>query len=189
MKRKFKHLTLPELLLCALFSALIAVGAFIRIPVPVIPFTLQTFFVALSGLILGAKGGAASAALYMLLGLAGLPVFTQGGGINYIFKPSFGYIIGFCFASYITGKISHKVSAPSYKRLISANFAGMAALHIIGLSYYYIICNFVINTPIAIGPIFLYCFLMTAPGDIVLYFLSAGIAKRLIPIMQKIKSE
>ena len=80
---------------CALFTALIAVGAFIRIPVPVVPFTLQYLFTMLAGLLLGAKRGAGSVTVYMLLGLAGLPIFTEGGGISYLFKPSFGYIIGF----------------------------------------------------------------------------------------------
>jgi hypothetical protein len=57
----------------ALFTALITVGAFIRIPVPVCPFTLQLFFTTLAGLLLGSRRGAAAIAVYVALGLAGIP--------------------------------------------------------------------------------------------------------------------
>lgn len=87
---------------CSLFTALIAAGAFIKIPVPVVPFTLQFLFTTLAGLLLGAKRGFISVAAYMVLGLAGLPIFSAGGGFWYIFQPSFGYIIGFCIGTFVT---------------------------------------------------------------------------------------
>ena len=52
---------------CGLFTALIAVGAFIKVPVPVVPFTLQYLFTMLAGLLLGAKRGAIAVLAYMLL--------------------------------------------------------------------------------------------------------------------------
>ena len=73
-----------------LFTTLIILGAFIKIPVPVIPFTLQFLFVSLAGLLLGAKYGGLSVFIYAALGLAGLPVFTAGGGITYVVFPTFG---------------------------------------------------------------------------------------------------
>ena len=69
-----------EIVLFGLFTALTAIGAFIRIPVPVCPFTLQLLFTTLAGLILGSRRGALSVGLYVLLGLSGVPVFTEGGG-------------------------------------------------------------------------------------------------------------
>ena len=66
---------------CGLFTALIAVGAFIKIPIPVVPFTLQYLFTMLAGLLLGSRLGTLSVLSYMLLGLAGLPIFSEGGGI------------------------------------------------------------------------------------------------------------
>ena len=54
MKKKF---TTRDLILCALFTALSAIGAFIRIPVPLVPFTLQITFTTLAGLLLGSKKG------------------------------------------------------------------------------------------------------------------------------------
>ena len=82
-----------NLMYCSLFTALIAVGAFIKIPIPVVPFTLQFLFTTLAGLLLGSKMGAVSVIAYMVLGLVGLPIFSEGGGIWYVFKPSFGYIM------------------------------------------------------------------------------------------------
>ena len=70
-----------SIIYCGLFTALIAVGAFIKIPVPVVPFTLQYLFTMLAGLLLGARLGSLSVFAYMVLGLAGLPIFTEGGGL------------------------------------------------------------------------------------------------------------
>ena len=93
-----KHMKTKDLVLCAMFVALIAVGAFIKVPVPVVPFTLQFLFTMLAGLLLGPVNGALAVVGYIVLGLVGLPIFTQGGGPGYIFQPSFGYIIGFAVA-------------------------------------------------------------------------------------------
>ena len=168
---------------CGLFTALIAVGAFIKIPIPVVPFTLQYLFTMLAGLLLGSRLGTVSVLSYMLLGLAGLPIFSEGGGLWYVFKPSFGYIIGFAVAAYVNGKIANAKTHPSYRRLLGANLAGLFCVYAVGMIYYYIICNFVINTPIAAGPLFLYCFVLAVPGDIALSILGAVVAKRVRPVL------
>ena len=100
-----KRITTREMTLCALFTVLTAVGAFIKVPVPVVPFTLQLLFTMMAGLLLGGRLGALSVGIYAVLGLAGLPVFAEGGGFWYILKPSFGYILGFIAGSYVTGRM------------------------------------------------------------------------------------
>lgn len=175
-----------ELVMCGMFMALIAIGAFIKIPIPVVPFTLQFLFTMLAGLLLGGKLGAISVLGYILLGLAGLPIFAEGGGIYYLLKPSFGYMIGFCIGSYVTGKIASKRQTPSLKRLLCANFIGLMIVYGIGMLYYYIICNFVLVTPIGIGTLFLYCFVLAVPGDIFLCIGSACLARRMIPLQRRI---
>lgn len=172
---------------CALFTALTAAGAFIRIPIPVVPFTLQVLFTMLAGLLLGGKLGAVSVGLYAFLGLMGLPIFTEGGGLWYLLKPSFGYILGFIAGSYVTGKMAEKMTKKpgglTFGRILAANFAGLAIVYGAGMIYYYLICNFVIDTPIGLWPLFLYCFLMVVPGDICLCFAAAVLAKRLKPVL------
>lgn len=172
-----------NLIYCSLFTALIAIGAFIKIPVPVVPFTLQFLFTTLAGLLLGSKRGTISVVAYMLLGLVGLPIFSEGGGFWYIFKPSFGYIIGFCVGTFVTGLMAEKMKEKTVPRYIVANFTGLLIVYAMGMVYYYIICNYVIDTPIALGPLFLYCFVLAVPGDICLCVLAAFLVKRVKPVL------
>lgn len=180
-----RKITAKDLILCALFTALIIVGAFIRIPIPVLPITLQLSFTILAGLLLGARLGALSVLAYIILGLVGLPIFASGGGLAYIFRPSFGYIIGFLVSSFIAGAIANKVPEPSFKRLLGASFTGLAIIYVIGMIYFYLISNYVINSPIDLRSLIIYCFAVTVPGDIILCVLGCVLARRLIPVIRK----
>ena len=173
-----------DMTLCALFVALIAVGAFIKIPVPVVPFTLQLLFTMLAGLLLGGKRGCVAVGIYIILGLTGLPIFSEGGGIGYVFKPSFGYIIGFAVGAYVTGTIANKKGNPGYGRLLAANFIGLGIVYAFGMIYYYVISNCFLGTPIGLWPLFLYCFILAVPGDIALCIVGAILGKRLIPLIK-----
>ncbi len=179
-------ITVKEMTLCALFTVLTAVGAFIKIPIPVVPFTLQFLFTMLAGLLLGGRLGALSVGLYALLGLAGLPVFAEGGGFWYLLNPSFGYILGFAVASYITGRMTERGKQTTFPGILAANFAGLAVVYGVGMAYYYLISNFVIGTPIGLWPLFLYCFLLAVPGDLCLCVVAAVLALRLKPAIAAI---
>ena len=168
-----------------MFVALIAAGAFLKVPVPVVPFTLQYLFTMLAGLLLGAKKGALAVCVYILLGLCGLPIFAQGGGIGYVFQPSFGYIIGFALGAFVTGVIANKTGRPGYGRLLAANFAGLAIVYFMGMVYYYAMSNFYLDSPIGLWPLFLYCFLLAVPGDICLCFVAAVLTKRIKPVIAR----
>lgn len=175
--------------MCALFAALTAVGAFIKIPIPYVPFTLQYLFTMLAGLLLGGNLGAVSVAVYVVMGLAGVPIFAEGGGISYVLKPSFGYLIGFIIGAYVTGKIANAVSNPSFPRLFTANFAGLLVVYLCGMVYYYIAANFwVEGDGIGFWALFLYCFILAVPGDILLCVLGVFLGKRLIPVTAKYRS-
>lgn len=177
-----------NMVLCSLFAALAAVGAFIKIPVPFVPFTLQLTFTTLAGYLLGGKNGMISVLIYIALGLLGLPVFTEEGGPGYILKPTFGYIIGFAVGALVTGMIARKTDKPSYMRLLGAGFAGLLIVYAMGIAYYCLISRFYLGLDISARSVFLYCFLLVVPGDIVLTFVSALLAKRLIPIISGRKS-
>lgn len=173
------------MVLCALFTALIAAGAWIKIPIPVVPFTLQFLFTLLAGLLLGGRLGAVTVAVYILMGLLGLPVFAEGGGPAYILKPSFGYIIGFAVAAYVTGMIAERTPSPSYRRLLAADFIGLGIVYLFGMVYYYLISKLYLGTPIGLFPLFLYCFVLAVPGDIVLCIVGALLGKKLIPMLHR----
>lgn len=176
---KKRSIATKDMVACGMFAVLIAVGAFIKIPIPVVPFTLQFLFTMLAGIILGGRLGAVSVGIYIALGLAGLPVFAEGGGIWYLLKPSFGYLIGFCVGAYVTGKMVEKMKKLTVPKCLGANFVGLAMVYAMGMIYYYVICNYVINSPIGVWPLFLYCFLLAVPGDICLCILASFLAKRL----------
>ncbi len=98
-----------DLTLVGMFAALMAIGANITSWAPFlviggVPITLQTFFCVLAGAILGRRLGAVAMIVYMLIGLFGAPVFAQfGGGFGSVARPTFGFIISFIFAAYVTG--------------------------------------------------------------------------------------
>lgn len=67
--------------LAAIFAAMTAIGGFIKIPIPYVPFTLQIVAVFLAGCLLGSRLGALSQLLYVSIGLIGVPVFAEGEGL------------------------------------------------------------------------------------------------------------
>lgn len=180
-----RKISTQDMVLCGVFTTLIAVGAFIKVPVPVVPFTLQFLFTMLAGLLLGGRKGALSVGVYILLGLVGLPVFAEGGGFWYILKPSFGYLLGFMLAAYVTGTVVERKKKLLTRWVIAVNFLGLFIVYAAGMIYYYVICNYVIDTPIALGPLFLYCFVLAVPGDICLCILAAILTVRVRPAFDR----
>lgn len=161
---------------CAMFCALITIGAYIKIPMPLCPVTMQVMFVVLSGLLLNKKLAVMCNAIYMVSGLIGIPVFTQGGGIGYVINPTFGYIAGFIAGAFVTSCIANK--ADSLKKLLLAAYSGMAVIYVIGTVYFYIICNYAINSPIGISAVLISCVLLTLPADIISSFFAAVLARK-----------
>lgn len=173
------------MVLCSMFSALISAGAFMKIPIPLVPFTLQFLFTTSAGLLLGAKLGFVSVMVYVLLGLSGFPVFAQGGGISYVLQPSFGYLVGFAVGAYVTGKIAQSSGTPSFSRLLAANLAGLFVVYGLGLGYYALMSGLYLGSPVGLWPLFLYGFLLAVPGDLVICVAAAALAKILIPIIKE----
>lgn len=180
-----KRISTLNICLCAMFAALSAIGAFIKIPIPICPFTLQLTFTTLAGLLLGRRMGALSVALYVIIGLLGVPVFTEGGGFGYVLKPTFGYLIGFIAGTWTTGAIAGTAEKPKYIRILIASVAGVVVDYLFGMVYMYLLCNYVIATPVGLGTAFMTCFLLLLPKDIVLAAITSAIALRLIPVFRK----
>ena len=94
----------------SLFAALTAAGAFLAIPVGPVPIALQNLFVFLAGLLLGARWGVWSVAIYLLTGAMGLPIFAGGtGGIAKFAGPTGGDLIGYLPAVFVIGVLTEKL--------------------------------------------------------------------------------
>lgn len=167
---------LQKLLLTALFTALAAAGAMLRIG----DATLQTFVAALSGILLGPVWGPVSQLLYILLGLIGLPLFIEGGGPMYAIHPTFGFLLGMILSSFITGILTEKTNWNIW--LVSA--LGIFSVYVIGIPYLYGIFRFVKAEEMS----FAFAAVSTMvyiPIDIAKMFLVAVIGERLLPVVRK----
>lgn len=120
-------------LLIALFTGLIIVGTFIKVPIPPVPITLQSFFIILAGMIGGLQIGLFATVIYLLLGIIGLPVFTSGGGIAALIGPTGGYLFGMLLAVIIVGIFSDRIKAEDNKKghIILCTIGGIIASLII----------------------------------------------------------
>lgn len=176
MERKLKT---KELTRVALFVALITVGAFIKIPIPNMPFTLQFLFTNLAGIVLGSSLGAFSIIIYILLGLIGVPVFTSGGGPAYIFMPTFGYLLGFVVGTFLGGKYL-EINGYELKNILIASIINLFFVYLLGMIYYYGISNFYLQTPFSVKNVFIYCFLLAVPGDLFLCIVSTLSGQKII---------
>lgn len=130
--------TLKTMLLTALFAALTAVGAFLKVPLGTISFTLQVFFTCMAGILLGPYAGAASQLVYVLLGLLGVPIFTEGGGLMYVAKPSFGFLLGLIPMAFVIGVAANRLPIRKMPvRLMLSCLLGLVVLYAVGLPYLY----------------------------------------------------
>ena len=154
---------LRSLILSALFASLTAVGSLIRIPIPgtLLVFTLQTFFVFLSGFLLKPRYAMLSQVIYIAIGLLGLPVFSTGGGISYVLTPTFGFLIGFIICAGLISMLARKDLAAltvdrehrvlRVARVAAAGLAAILAMYVIGVAYMYAILNLYLNSPATLG--------------------------------------
>lgn len=168
MKKDIRQITLG-----ALFCALICVGAFIKIPIPNLPVTMQMFFVLLGAMTLKPKVALFSVGVYIFLGLMGLPVFASGGGAGYVLTPSFGYIIGFLPGVYFGAK------SCAGKSLIKAAAICLLAVYAVGIPYFCVVSRFVMGVDISFEYIIKICILLMLPGDVLSAFFAVVVAKRL----------
>ncbi|MEB2299055.1 biotin transporter BioY [Lysinibacillus xylanilyticus] len=121
--------------LAAFGAAIISVLAQVTIPLPLIPITGQTLAVGLVVTILGTKRGTLSVLIYILLGAAGLPVFSgMSGGFGILVGPTGGYIIGFLAAAIIMGFYLDKFGITIYQAIV-ANVIGMVVTLAFGTTW------------------------------------------------------
>jgi biotin transport system substrate-specific component len=172
-------LSIKDITYSGIFTALTAIGAFISIPVGPVPITLQTFFVLLSGVILGSKKAFLSQAAYLILGLAGLPIFAGfSGGFQTIFKPSFGFLLGMAAAAYLVGKFTENKEKTTLNITIAV-LLGTVVIYAAGLPYMYYILNIMLVKNLDIAKILEIGMIMFIPGDILKAVIAVLLGKKL----------
>jgi biotin transport system substrate-specific component len=166
-----------DLGLIAVFAALVAASALvpgIAANVFGVPITFQTLAVMLTGLMLGPGRGFAAVGLYTLLGLAGLPIFSQGrSGLGILAGPSAGYIIAFPIAAAVVGWLATVVIRRTSRARVLWFFAAamvtsIVFVHMLGVA------GIALNTKASLGEAFL-SDLIFYPGDVIKNILAAVI--------------
>lgn len=181
------HMRLKQMVSVSLFTALTIALSLVAIPLPFtpIPVTGQTIAVILSGALLGSKLGGLSQALYMLIGIVGIPVFSGSrGGPSIILGPTGGFIWGFILTSYVVGKITEVgyiiLQKHSTIVLITAFLlGGIGVLYTIGVAQLAIVLQLNIPEALAVGA------LPFIPGDLFKIGIATTIGIRLMPISRK----
>ncbi|WP_099190721.1 biotin transporter BioY [Tepidibacter mesophilus] len=174
-----------DMILIAMFAALTAIGAFIKVPIPMVPFTLQYLFCAYSGVFLGSKYGLYSQLLYVAIGLIGIPIFANGGGPTYIFQPTFGYLLGFILCAYIMGKSTEKLKDISFINIFKSLLLALFGVYVIGVSYLYMIINVYLGKEMSIKSAIAVGFAPYIISDLILSIIIAYSAVRIIPVIRR----
>ena len=173
---KKSAMSLRGMIYASLFGAGTAAGAYIIIPLPPVPITLQTLFTCLAGALLGARLGALSQVIYLLIGILGLPVFAGGkAGLGVLFGPTGGYLLGFVAAAWVIGILMNLKKAPGFAWTAAVLVAGTAVIYILGVAQLSLVAKISVNKAISVGVL---PFLI---GDVVKILAAAYVVKRVRP--------
>jgi biotin transport system substrate-specific component len=118
-----------------------AAAAQISVPLPFtqVPFTFQPIVVLMGGLVLGSRLGCASQVLYLIAGLAGLPVFaasvTLPPGPLRLLGPTGGYLMAYPLAAFVTGYLAERGFDRRYFSTVLAMLAGLAIVYAFGTTW------------------------------------------------------
>ncbi len=173
-----------DMILIAMFAALTAVGGLFKIQLPYASITLQFFFCAFAGVFLGAKKGALSQVLYLVIGLSGVPIFAEGGGIMYVLKPSFGYLIGLMPCAYMIGHYIEK-GKRDFIHILGIMVAGMLVVYMVGVPYLYLIVRYYLGSAISISSALSIGLLPFIVPDLIKSVVAALIYKKVEPALIK----
>lgn len=132
---------LTNVVLVVLGTLLLTASAKFKLPLPPVPFTLQTLAVALIAASAGWRIGLATVALYLVEGLAGLPVFANGGGLAYVMSPTFGFLVGYLPMAVIIGRAADRGAAGNVALFFAIMLAADAVAFVFGFAWLLFVAN------------------------------------------------
>lgn len=171
---------IKQMALVSLFAALTAFGGIYSFPLPFspVPITLQTAVTFLAGLILGARLGALSQIVYIALGCAGLPVFSNGqAGIGVLLGPTGGYLLGFIAAAYLVGRLTANNEYCSLAKLVAVFILAAAVIYVLGVGRLLMVTGLPLGRGLTTG---LVCFI---PGDLVKIAVSSLVGRKVKSVL------
>ena len=161
---------LADAVLVLVGTGLVAAAAQVSIPFEPVPLTGQTFAVLLVGSSLGALRGLASLALYLLLGVAGAPIYADGRhGWSIITGASGGYIVGFVLAAAVVGYLAERGWDRRFSSAVGAMLTGNVIIYAVGLPWLAVVLDTDLEKTLELG---LYKFV---PGDLLKLYLAAAL--------------
>ena len=177
--RTKEKLTIYDVVYIGVFAVLITICSWISIPWTV-PFTMQTFGVFMAAGILGGRKGTLAVLVYILMGAAGLPVFSGfSGGVGILFGTTGGYIIGFLFSALVMWAFETVLGTGGFVRIISMA-AGLAVCYAFGTAWFILVYSKA-NGAVSIGTAAAWCVLPFVLPDLA----KIGLAYTLVPQVRK----
>lgn len=171
-----------DMVYIAVFVVLMAICSWISIPAGV-PFTLQTFAVFLAVGVLGGKRGSLAVVVYILLGIAGIPVFAGfTGGIGILIGSTGGYIIGFIFTALVMWAMETLLGKKTWVLAVSM-VIGLAACYIFGTLWFMAVYIRDAGS-VGIGAVLGWCVIPFIIPDLIKIALALGLSRRLAGIIR-----
>ncbi len=181
---EFSFDQIRQMVLAAMMAALMAVGAYIMVPIGPVPIVLQNLFVMLAGLILGPWWGMGAVGIYLLAGVLGFPVFSGGGaGLGHLLGPTGGYLIGYLPAVLCIGAVSGLGRKTSIIKDVLAMILGALIVYSVGVTWLKIAAGLTFYKAIAGGML---PFLL---GDCIKIAAAASIAASARLVLNRYKTE
>jgi biotin transport system substrate-specific component len=173
-----------KIIFSAIFAAAVAVSAQVRIPLPwtPVPITAQTITVFAGAVILGRYWGGIGFLLYIIMGMAGLPVFAGfKSGAAALIGPTGGYLAGFAISAFLIGYLTDKyvITRKPLNLLIIMLISNFAFVHLIGMIQLYLWMDIAAGNHFSLKEIFLAGSFPFIAGDIVKIIISAFTASAL----------
>lgn len=177
-------LTSIRLSYIAIFIAVMSIGSAVKIPIALVPISLQSIFPLLAGSIFDIRTAFFTQLGYLVLGLSGLPIFAQGGGLSYAIKPSFGYLLAMPItASWVAFWVKRINMQTNRYLFFVITMSGSIILLFLGTFWLYVIMKSSTQNTLSFQETILLGFVIFIPGEIIKSLVVVIIAPRIRKIV------